>query len=439
MSSELPPTDYFTGISFNPDFYQSTSSDYLTASTGKSYFLSYPTAQGTETITTLKSSSIDSSSTTTNMAIASAQTSGALNIASLPSRTGNINIGYSTSTPSGLGYNINMGNILSNTSIGGKYIELAAASSGITLSTSGTLDMITNTINIGQTSSTTNIPGVLVGKDGCLAGRTNYVSYNTSTLPATLSTLINMNLFVYLFGSTALKVLTIPVVSTTGQVITIKNGASVDVSLSFTNVMLFDSTSLVSAVILQTKGVISIYWGGAFWIQTGPSNTMSELTINGTLSVNDNLSMGSNKTIFTTSGQQLRLGYANTQTTGLATSSFGPFVKSFGPTTIPGTAYDILYDGTDGLFPTGTDGCGGLLTVFIKNTIAGAKVATYAYGMTKRVGLTAYASLSAFSLTASGWVTSPVVSAGTGNNIRITFNSADVSGTQVSWTLIGFI
>ena len=158
MSSELPPTDYFTGISFNPDFYQSTSSDYLTASTGKSYFLSYPTAQGTETITTLKSSSIDSSSTTTNMAIASAQTSGVLNIASLPSRTGNINIGYSTSAPSGLGYNINMGNILSNTSIGGKYIELAAASSGITISTSGTLDMIATAYNMGTSLlSATNI------------------------------------------------------------------------------------------------------------------------------------------------------------------------------------------------------------------------------------------------------------------------------------------
>ena len=164
MASELPPTDYFTGISFNPDFYQSTSSDYLTASTGKSYFLSYPTAQGTETITTLKSSSIDSSSTTTNMAIASAQTSGALNIASLPSRTGNINIGYSTSAPSGLGYNINMGNILSNTSIGGKFIELAAASSGITISTSGTLDMIATAYNMG--TSLVNATNINIGTTG---------------------------------------------------------------------------------------------------------------------------------------------------------------------------------------------------------------------------------------------------------------------------------
>ena len=53
MASEIPPTDYFNGITFNPDFYQSSSSDYLTASTGKSYFLSYPKAQGTETIPTL--------------------------------------------------------------------------------------------------------------------------------------------------------------------------------------------------------------------------------------------------------------------------------------------------------------------------------------------------------------------------------------------------
>ena len=48
MSSESPPTDYFNGISFNKSFYQSSSDDYLTASTGKKIFLSYPIAQGEE-------------------------------------------------------------------------------------------------------------------------------------------------------------------------------------------------------------------------------------------------------------------------------------------------------------------------------------------------------------------------------------------------------
>ena len=79
MSSEIPPTDYFTGISFNPDFYQSSSEDYLTASTGQNYFLTYPTAQGSETITTLKTSSIDTPTPTTAFSL-------------LPSQTANLNI-----------------------------------------------------------------------------------------------------------------------------------------------------------------------------------------------------------------------------------------------------------------------------------------------------------------------------------------------------------
>ena len=63
--ANAPPTYYFTDITFNPSFYSTTTGDYLTATTGKNYFLSYPTAQGTETISTLKASSIDSSTTTT--------------------------------------------------------------------------------------------------------------------------------------------------------------------------------------------------------------------------------------------------------------------------------------------------------------------------------------------------------------------------------------
>ena len=59
--SEAPPTYYFSGITFNPDFYQSTSSDYLTQTTAKKYFLTYPTAQGTETITTLNTSTLTAS------------------------------------------------------------------------------------------------------------------------------------------------------------------------------------------------------------------------------------------------------------------------------------------------------------------------------------------------------------------------------------------
>ncbi len=83
MAAEIPPTDYFNGITFNPDFYQSSSSDYLTASTAQNYFLAYPTAQGTETITTLKTASIDTPASTTAFSL-------------LPSLTANLNIANTT-------------------------------------------------------------------------------------------------------------------------------------------------------------------------------------------------------------------------------------------------------------------------------------------------------------------------------------------------------
>ena len=117
--SEVPPTYYFSGITFNPDFYQS-SGDYLTLATAKSNFLTYPTAQGEETISTLNTSTltttsiltpkIDSTTSDTNMFIASnvstaditiagSQTSGVLNIGTgartTPAADSAINIGTS--------------------------------------------------------------------------------------------------------------------------------------------------------------------------------------------------------------------------------------------------------------------------------------------------------------------------------------------------------
>lgn len=59
MASELPPTYYFTDITFNPAFY-SSGSDNITNEEAKKNYLTYPTAQGTETISTLNSSTITS-------------------------------------------------------------------------------------------------------------------------------------------------------------------------------------------------------------------------------------------------------------------------------------------------------------------------------------------------------------------------------------------
>jgi len=59
-NSETPPTYYFGGITFNPSFYQQTTSNYLTLDKAKNIFLTYPIAQGTETISTLNTTTINS-------------------------------------------------------------------------------------------------------------------------------------------------------------------------------------------------------------------------------------------------------------------------------------------------------------------------------------------------------------------------------------------
>ena len=172
-------------------------------------------------------------------------------------------------------------------------------------------------------------------------------------------------------------------------------------------------------------------------------STTSDTTINGKLLVNGNLTIGSTGTIFTTLGQQIRLGYANTQSSGTTGSSFGPFFKSFGPATVPAnvssgtTTYDISFDGPNGLFtPTGLDGVGGLLTIVLKAT--SLKMATLTYNVMKLNAYTSSQSLTVISNVFGGWTINPTISQGTGTNIKITFVTADVPAT-VSWMFMGAI
>ena len=57
MSSELPPTEYFSGINFNPDFYTS-GSDNITTEEAKNLIIAYNTSS-TDTITTLNTTNIN--------------------------------------------------------------------------------------------------------------------------------------------------------------------------------------------------------------------------------------------------------------------------------------------------------------------------------------------------------------------------------------------
>ena len=260
-TSEAPPTYYFDGITFNPTFYSSSSSDYLTKSTGKSYFLSYPTAQGTQTISTLNSSTINSLSSTgtisiggiqenggsvvignnnnsdtqikggtikllnntnvsgilrsnyvdslefdSNLAIAETQTTGILQIANSSSRTGDID--FAKNATSGiltLGSNSNEG-----TQICGNIINLT-----------------NDTTAAGEFTST----GVLNATIGILSGGIAYQTTNTAFgIPSTGR---NQTYFLYCTGTVTYTVV-LPSVLTANQILYIRNGCSFSLTLMTT-------------------------------------------------------------------------------------------------------------------------------------------------------------------------------------------------------------
>ena len=260
-TSEAPPTYYFDGITFNPTFYSSSSSDYLTKSTGKSYFLSYPTAQGTQTISTVNSSTINSLSSTgtisiggiqenggsvvignnnnsetqikggtikllnntnvsgilrsnyvdslefdSNLAIAETQTTGLLQIANSSSRTGDID--FAKNATSGiltLGSNSNEG-----TQICGNIINLT-----------------NDTTAAGEFTST----GVLNATIGILSGGIAYQTTNTAFgIPSTGR---NQTYFLYCTG-TATYTVVLPSVLTANQILYIRNGCSFSLTLMTT-------------------------------------------------------------------------------------------------------------------------------------------------------------------------------------------------------------
>ena len=77
MSSELPPTEYFSGINFNPDFY-SSGSDNITTEEAKNLIIAY-TSSGSDTITTLATSTINTLGSTLTIG-ANGTTSDTVNI-----------------------------------------------------------------------------------------------------------------------------------------------------------------------------------------------------------------------------------------------------------------------------------------------------------------------------------------------------------------------
>ena len=252
MTSQTPPYPYFNGITYNPSFFSSssssTSSGGLTQTQANLLYLRKTTADTASFLETF-SGGISSS------AIDALSSSSSLDIGTDTARSGSVNIG------TGVG------------SLGG--------------------------INIGALTNTTTINGILVGQNGCLAGRTNYLSINTSTLPQNLPSNINIFLFIYFTGSTALKTYNMTSATNIGQKILMKNGSSVSVNIAFpvgAGIYLFTDVATNFASVfytLKTTEVLDMYWNGTNWVQTAASNTMPELTTTGFVSVGGSLTANS--------------------------------------------------------------------------------------------------------------------------------------------------
>ena len=195
--SEAPPTYYFSGITFNSTFYTAASGDYLTKTTAKQYFLSYPTAQGVESISTLYSSTIDSGATSSALSIGPSQTDGILNIGSNSTTatrtTGAINIGTNVfgNTP----INIGMTDKSTTTLNGIVNVTTKIISPTVEITTSGTsmylvsnidtgslfLGSVISTGNITIGRETENHTGTIIIGDSQTSGNMNIATKSTRT------------------------------------------------------------------------------------------------------------------------------------------------------------------------------------------------------------------------------------------------------------------
>ena len=269
---ESPPTYYFSGITFNPNFYTtSASGDYITKSTGRKYFLSYPIAQGTQTVSTLNCSVVNSLSDTSNLGLGSNITSATISIGDAQT-SGSIIIGSNSNSETQIkGGTIKL---MNNTNASGiirsNYIDSLEFDSNLVIadtqttgvlqianssSRNGDVEIAKNATNgiltLGSNSNEgTNIcgniinltndttasgqftsTGILSGTIGILSGGIAYQTTNTAFgIPSTGR---NQTYFLYCTG-TATYTVVLPSVLTANQILYIRNGCSFALTLMTT-------------------------------------------------------------------------------------------------------------------------------------------------------------------------------------------------------------
>lgn len=184
MTDYRPPTEnvpIFDSLNFL------SGDEYLTFNQAKKYFLRYPYAQGLETFPAgIAVNTIQPIAITNTVNLFTTQTTGVLNIGTSATRSGAINIGTgaTASTPLNIGIISGPNIVMAGRQIdinGGSGLPLNLTTTGIgTFSASAGLNLrANNTINIGDTQSTTNV--LNIGTSAIRAGDINIGTGATNT------------------------------------------------------------------------------------------------------------------------------------------------------------------------------------------------------------------------------------------------------------------
>ena len=308
-NAETPPTYYFSGINFNQSFYTSSSSEYLTKQTAKSYFLSYPTAQGAETISTLNCAVLNTPSSTSNLDLGSNIINGTISMGDVQTN-GSIIIGNNGNTDTQIkGGTIKLMNNtnsygrlrsvyydsltfdgfmaiaenqttgvleIANTALRNAAVDIAKNAIGGILSLGsstndqtdirgGIIQLIDDTTIYG----TLNCIGILSATIGTLSGK---ISYETTAVAYTIpSTTINQNYYLFCTGTTTYQVI-LPSVFTTNQIVHIRNGNSVALTIRTNELGTKIYPTGVATIFTTTYGsfaantVQHLYSNGINWI-----------------------------------------------------------------------------------------------------------------------------------------------------------------------------
>ena len=306
MTSSNPPYPYFNGITYNPSFFNSSSSSTgLTQTVANTLYLKKTvsdTASALETFSGgIKANSIEPTANNASMDIATTSISGAINIGTALGRTGNINIGLLTgqTTP----YNVVIG------SSGKSFVTL----NGNTVTLNGAVTINGTLSNVDTSTSlllgTINATDVKISKSGSntLIGGTLSI---TSTTTATDTITANGGLTIG--GTNNITLGNGTVAPTTGQIGYILTGV-LATNANFTN-----NTPLTVSSIPLTAGTWVLT---ASYMPTNATTTLTEETLCFSTTTNALQYTIANASIFYTTGttivnyQSISGIYSNTSPT----------------------------------------------------------------------------------------------------------------------------